>query len=97
MEKEITTHSSILAWGILWTKEPGSLWFTDHKESDTTEQLTVSSTSQNDFLILQYVREKKKDEETETLTNSMPFPYVTNIVNYESLFDTNHPVPSSPK
>ena len=60
MEKEITTHSSILAWGILWTKEPGSLWFTDHKESDTTEQLTVSSTSQNDFLILQYVREKKK-------------------------------------
>ena len=24
-EKEITTHSSILAWRILWTEEPGGL------------------------------------------------------------------------
>ena len=23
LEKGITTHSSILAWGILWTQEPG--------------------------------------------------------------------------
>ena len=21
------THSSILAWGILWTEEPGGLWY----------------------------------------------------------------------
>ena len=34
MEKEITTHSSILAWEIPWT-ESYSPW--DHKESDTTE------------------------------------------------------------
>ena len=28
LEKEMTTHSSILAWEILWTEEPGgySLW-----------------------------------------------------------------------
>ena len=25
LEKEIETHSSILAWGILWTEEPGGL------------------------------------------------------------------------
>ena len=25
LEKEMATHSSILAWRILWTKEPGGL------------------------------------------------------------------------
>ena len=25
LEKEMTTHSSILAWGISWTEEPGML------------------------------------------------------------------------
>ena len=25
LEKEMTTHSSILAWKILWTEEPGRL------------------------------------------------------------------------
>ena len=25
LEKEMTTHSSILAWRILWTEEPGGL------------------------------------------------------------------------
>ena len=36
-EKEMATHSSILAWRIPWTKEPGGLQ--SHgigKESDTT-------------------------------------------------------------
>ena len=26
LEKEMTTHSSILAWKIPWTEKPGSLW-----------------------------------------------------------------------
>ena len=26
LEKEITTHSSILAWEIPWTEEPGGLY-----------------------------------------------------------------------
>ena len=26
LEKEIATHSSILAWEIPWTEEPGGLW-----------------------------------------------------------------------
>ena len=27
LEKGMATHSSILAWSILWTEEPGGLWF----------------------------------------------------------------------
>ena len=34
---EMATHSSILAWKISWTEEPGGLRPTRHKESDTTE------------------------------------------------------------
>ena len=26
LEEEVTTHSSILAWDILWTEEPSGLW-----------------------------------------------------------------------
>ena len=40
LEKEITTHSCSLVWGIAWTEEPGSPW--GCKESDTTGQLTYS-------------------------------------------------------
>ena len=34
LEKEMATHSSILAWRIPWKEEPGP-W--GHKESDMTE------------------------------------------------------------
>ena len=37
LEREMATHSSILAWKIPWTEEPGGP--RDHKESDTTERL----------------------------------------------------------
>ena len=39
LEKEMATHSSILAWRTLRTEELGGLQSTGHKESDTTEQL----------------------------------------------------------
>ena len=42
LEKGMTTHFSILAWRIPWTEEPGGLQSTGHKESDTTERLTLS-------------------------------------------------------
>ena len=43
LEKGMATHSSILAWRIPWTEEPGGLYSPwDHKESDRTEQLTLS-------------------------------------------------------
>ena len=35
LEKEMATHSSILAWEIPWTEDPGSLQFTGSEESDT--------------------------------------------------------------
>ena len=38
----MVTHSSILAWRIPWTKEPGRLNPLGHKESHTTEQLTLT-------------------------------------------------------
>ena len=37
LEEEMVTHSSILAWGIPWTEEPGGLQSTGLKESDMTE------------------------------------------------------------
>ena len=35
-EKEMTTHSSILAWEIPWTEEPSRLQSMGSQESDTT-------------------------------------------------------------
>ena len=37
-EKEMATHSGILAWRIPWTEEPGGLQSTGLQESDTTER-----------------------------------------------------------
>ena len=36
LEKEMAIHSSILAWKIPWTEEPGGLQSTGSQESDTT-------------------------------------------------------------
>ena len=37
LEKEMATHSSILAWRIPWTEEPGRLQSMGLQESDTME------------------------------------------------------------
>ena len=37
----MATHSSILAWEILWTEEPGRMGPWGHKESDTTENAHI--------------------------------------------------------
>ena len=41
LEKGMVTHSSILAWRIPWTEEPGVLSPWGCKESDMTEKLTL--------------------------------------------------------
>ena len=41
LEKEMATHSSILAWRIPWKEEPGGLQSMGVAELDTTELLTV--------------------------------------------------------
>ena len=42
MEKDMATHSSILAWGIPWREDPVDYSRWGHKELDTTERLTIS-------------------------------------------------------
>ena len=43
LEKRMTTHSSILAWRIPWTEEPGGLYSPwGGEELDMTERLTLS-------------------------------------------------------
>ena len=37
LEEEMATHSSILAWEIPWTEEPGGLQSMGHKELDMIE------------------------------------------------------------
>ena len=40
LEKGMATHSSVLAWRIPWTEEPGGLYDSwGHKKSDVTEWL----------------------------------------------------------
>ena len=42
LEKEMATHSSILAWRIPWMQEPGRLQSMRSQELDTIEWLTLS-------------------------------------------------------
>ena len=42
LEKGIATHSSTLAWRIPWTESLADYGPWGHKESDMTEQLTLS-------------------------------------------------------
>ena len=67
LEKEMATHSSILAWRTPWMEAPGGLhspW--GRKESDTTERLH--------FCFLQCMKVKSESEVTQfclTLCNPM--------------------------
>ena len=42
LEMGTATHSSIPAWRIPWTEEPGGLWSTGSQRVDTTERLTLA-------------------------------------------------------
>ena len=41
LEKGMAAHSSILAWRIPWTEEPGGVQSRGRTESGTTERLTL--------------------------------------------------------
>ena len=43
LEKEVATHSIILAWRIPWTEEPGRLQSVGSQESDTIEWLSTTT------------------------------------------------------
>ena len=48
LEKGMTTCSSILAWRIPWTEEPGALQFMGCKESAITERLMHTHTKRDE-------------------------------------------------
>ena len=62
LEKGMSTHSSLLAWGIPWTEEPGGLQSTGsqrvgHDRETNTFTLSLSRrTSQVNFLAIRYER-----------------------------------------
>ena len=43
LEKGMATHSSILAWGIPWKEEPGSLWFMGLKRVEYNQRTNIYS------------------------------------------------------
>ena len=52
LEKEMATHSSVLAWEIPWTEEPGGCSPWSCKELDTTEQLMLSLAKFSFYVLL---------------------------------------------
>ena len=50
LEEEMATHSSILAWEILWTEEPDGPLSMGHKESDMTEHTAARAVKNTIFL-----------------------------------------------
>ena len=66
LEKEMTTHSSILAWKIPWTEEPGGLQAMGvTKELDTTWQLNNNRLTNNITRITAVSISKQKQEITD--------------------------------
>ena len=55
LEEGVATHSSILAWRIPWTEEPGSLQSIGLQELDTTEMTEHAHTKSRLILILSHI------------------------------------------
>ena len=54
LEKEMATHSSILAWRAPWTEKPGGLQSTGSQESDMTKPQTTTGILKDLFLFSIY-------------------------------------------
>ena len=50
LEEETATHSSILAWKISWTEEPGGLQSKGLQSQDRTERLSITWLMQSPFM-----------------------------------------------
>ena len=57
LEKGMATHSSILAWRIPWTEEPGGLQSMGHKELDMIEWLTFDLKIQDQLIKITFLGE----------------------------------------
>ena len=58
LEKEMATHSSILAWRIPWTEEPGGHSPRGCKELDMTEQAPMQTVAHQAPLSMGFSREE---------------------------------------
>ena len=58
LEKEMATHSSVLAWEIPWTKESSGLWSVGSQKSRT--QLTDDNNNKHNFKIIELKEEVDK-------------------------------------
>ena len=57
LEKGMATHSSILAWRISWTEDPGGLQSMGlQRVLDTTDQLTLASAIQSNHRVTRFER-----------------------------------------
>ncbi|CAN0517344.1 unnamed protein product [Rangifer tarandus platyrhynchus] len=87
----MANHSSILAWRILWTEEPGGLYSPcGLKESDTTEQLT--HTQQSIACVFSLVLQRKRANRMLLLLFNRPV--VSNSLQPYGLQHARFPCPS---
>ena len=70
LEKKMATHSSILAWRIPWTEEPGGLQSMGSQESDMTYLLN----HRQNYLLFQASKNVKITESMMKKTNKRDFP-----------------------
>ena len=52
LEREMATHSSILAWKILWTEKCSRLQLWGHRESNMTEQLCTHTRKYANYILM---------------------------------------------
>jgi len=70
LEKEMATHSSILAWKIPWMEKPGRLQSIGSQSLDTTEQLHFLSLSGMNKVLMEreesmYLRQRIQHRQAE--------------------------------
>ena len=85
----MTTHSSILAWRIPWTEEPGGLQSVGCKESDMTEQLgTAQHTCSTGFpggLVVKNPSSYQETQETQVRSLDWEDPLVEGMAIHSSI------------
>ena len=104
LEKEMATHSSVLAWEIPWTEEPGGYSPWGCRESDTTESLSAHTgglrglsiwpQSQLWFMWAQSIGPKESDL-TEWLSLPKTATVTSNSQHKQSLLPHPPPFPES--